>query len=153
MKIVFVSYPKSGRTWMRYIFHLLNVEIDFTHAGYGSKRAKLLKQNPFIGLDLKRLGDKNIFMHRNPLDTAVSHYFQIHKHELHGFKKKLKTDYIISALSGKLPPKDIEKYVLHPAFGIENVCKFNRAWLDYFKTLPDGLVLSYEDAQNDIGSV
>jgi hypothetical protein len=68
---VFVSYPKSGRTWIRYIFHLVGRQVRFTHAGQGTS-------NPSeIGTKFKRvrgsvLQDKNMFMYRNALDTAVS---------------------------------------------------------------------------------
>jgi hypothetical protein len=150
---VFISYPKSGRTWMRYIFRLLNADVWFTHAGHGTKRSSILKPRQFSELTLSRLGEKNIFMYRNPLDTAVSLYFQIHKHELFSLKKKLSVGYIVSALSGRLPPKDINKFVLHPAFGVENICRFNRAWLDHFNNMPDSLVVTYEEAKTDLPDV
>lgn len=155
MKLVFISYPKSGRTWMRYVFHLLSeVELRLTHAGYGTERAALLRQKTFRGINPKYLGDKNLFMHRNPLDTAVSMYFQIHKHVFRGLKKKLKLDYLKTAVRGKLPPRDIRSSVLHPALGVENICKFNRAWLDYFSdNLPQCPIVTYEDAKDDLRRV
>lgn len=138
---------------MRYVFHQLNKDVWFTHAGHGTRRENILKARRFTEPNLSRLGEKNIFMYRNPLDTAVSLYFQIHKHELFSLKKKLKLDYLVSALTGNLPPKDINHFVLHPDFGVENICKFNRAWLDYFNSRPDTLVVSYEEAKSDLPAV
>lgn len=138
---------------MRYVFHQLNTDVWFTHAGHGTRRENILKARRFTEPNLSRLGEKNIFMYRNPLDTAVSLYFQIHKHELFSLKKKLKPDYLVSALTGNLPPKDINRFVLHPDFGVENICKFNRGWLDYFNSRPDALIVSYEEAKNDLPAV
>lgn len=138
---------------MRYVFHQLNTDVWFTHAGHGTRRKRILNAEPFSEPNISRLGRKNIFMYRNPLDTAVSLYFQIHKHELFSLKKKLKLDYITAALLGKLPPRDINQFVLSPRFGVENICKFNRAWLDYFNEQPDALVVSYEEAKANLPAV
>ena len=77
-RTVFVSYPKSGRTWIRYIFALVNLDVEFTHAGFGTREIKQIGTE-FNGVKKSVLGRRNIFMYRNPLDTAVSLYFQIHR--------------------------------------------------------------------------
>ena len=137
---------------MRYIFHLLNCEVKFTHAGYGTSFTDKKPGRPFAGIVPSALGDKNIFMHRNPLDTAVSFFFQIHKHDRVSFNRKSALNYLELALRKGLPPKDMNKFVLHPVWGVENICRFNRAWLDFFDKRPDSLVVSYEDAKRDPAS-
>ncbi len=148
MKIVFISYPKSGRTWMRYVFSLLGTPIAFSHAGHGTSSLDEIGE-PFSELKLSQLGDKNIFMFRNPLDTAVSLYFQVHKKDFQSgptthFRKFLKL-----LIRRRLPPKDINRFVIHPVWGVENICRFNRAWLDFLSNRNDALSISYEDARND----
>jgi hypothetical protein len=92
-------------------------------------------------------------MHRNPLDTAVSMFFQIHKHDSISFGGKFMLKYLRLAFLRRLPPKDINKFVLHPAWGVEKICRFNRAWLDFFANRPDDLIISYEEAKKDTAGV
>lgn len=153
MEIVFISYPKSGRTWMRYVFHLLECPVKFTHAGHGTLTINNRGGKPFSGLKLSVLGKKNIFLYRNPLDTAVSMYFQIHKHDPIKLSARSALSYLWMALTRGLPPKDINSFVLHPVWGVENICRFNRAWLDYFENRPNSLVITYEEARKNFATV
>lgn len=76
-------------------------------------------------------------------------YFQVHKTSFHrgagGYWKKL----LKLALRGRFPPKDMDAFVLHPIWGLENVCKFNRAWLDCLATFDNVLILNYEESRKD----
>ncbi|MGN6487949.1 MAG: sulfotransferase domain-containing protein [Devosia sp.] len=143
----FVSYPKSGRTWMRYMLHLAQVRVRFTHAGHGTS-ARGMGQ-AFEGVKLAALGPRNIFMHRNPLDTAVSMYFQIHKVEFRegapGFEETKGT---LVSRGVSLPPTVIEEFVGHPTWGMENILRFNRAWLEQAER-ERMLVVTYEEARQD----
>jgi hypothetical protein len=135
---------------MRYIFHLLGCDVKFTHAGQGTSFSKRKPGEPFSGLSVDVLADKNIFMNRNPLDTAVSMYFHIHKRDAPSFKLKTMFRYLEMIARGRQPPKEINKFVLNPAWGVENICRFNRAWLDFFAENPaNSLVINYEDAKSD----
>jgi Sulfotransferase domain len=138
---------------MRYIFHLLGCEVKFTHAGQGTDFSKRQPGVGFLALDLQVLGEKNIFMYRNPLDTAVSMFFQIHKHDAVPLWGKRLVKYLRMAWSKNLPPSNIDKFVLHPVWGIENICRYNWAWLDYFNDKPDVLVIRYEEAKSDLSGV
>ena len=60
--IAFISFPKSGRTWMRYVFHLVGCPVTFTHAGHGTSQREM--GEPFSGVDTSELRSKNIFLHR-----------------------------------------------------------------------------------------
>lgn len=131
--------------------NLLGGKVAFTHAGHGTSKLNEIGE-PFSGIKRSVLGEKNIFMYRNPLDTAVSMYFQIHKKDFQINSRKFLKKYFKLAIRRRLPPKDINKFVLHPIWGVENICKFNRAWHDLIAESKDGLILSYEDARNDPSS-
>jgi len=138
---------------MRYVFHLLDCDVKFTHAGQGTAFPNNMPRKPFVKVRSSMLGEKNILMHRNPLDTAVSMFFQIHKHDPVSFEWRCAFRYLKAAMRQKLPPKDITEFVLHPVWGLENICRYNLAWLDHFATLPDSLVISYEKAREDLAGV
>lgn len=148
---VFVSYPKSGRTWVRYFLHLRGVEVEFTHAGTGSEGSELgrrLKRTDTSLADTHRI----VFMHRNPIDTTVSLYFQVHKKELiRGSARYLKR-YPRYLVQRRLPPPDMSDFMFHPGYGVEKVCRFNANWLKRLKTHRDKLIMSYEAAQADVVS-
>lgn len=141
---VFLSYPKSGRTWVRYALDLAGIDLHFSHAGTGSRSHALGR--PFRGVDPnKYAGRRIVFMHRNPIDTTVSLYFQIHRRELIKGSWKYLRRYPLYALTGRWPPRDIADFCMHPGYGVEKTCLFNRAWLNHLSGNPDALVLSYED--------
>ena len=48
-------------------------------------------------------------------------------------------------LKGALPPTQIDAFVLHPNHGIEKICAYNRAWLDYLERRSDCLIVTYEE--------
>lgn len=155
-RAVFVSYPKSGRTWMRYVFALAGAKVKFTHAGHGTGNLREIGE-AFAGVQAGLLAKRNFFMYRNPLDTAVSLYFQVHRKDLapDAAEHTARRDKLRRA--GLMPPEDMAAFVLHPVWGVENICRFNRAWLDHVSGRSDTLVLSYEDAraepQRMIGAV
>ncbi len=147
-KTVFISYPKSGRTWMRYVFHLIGLDVTFDHA-FDTENLCLFFGKPAPAIKTDIVGRRNIFMYRNALDTAVSFYFQIQEIELTPFRD----NYIetIERLRGlnALPPQDIDSFVLHPSWGVERICKYNRAWLDFGRKRNNFFILSYEDARSN----
>jgi hypothetical protein len=57
---VFVSYPKSGRTWLRYVLDLVGCKVKFTHAGHGTANVREIGE-PFVAPMIADLGHKNIF--------------------------------------------------------------------------------------------
>ena len=133
-----VSFPKSGRTWLRYAAALEDIELTFTHADHASNLEEMGFN--FKGIDSTLKGKPVIFLHRNPLDTAVSYFFQVlHKDCVPGRKtwRKMK-------MYGRLPPTRINDFVLHPQFGIELITTFNRAWLDYLQGAKGSVVFTYE---------
>jgi hypothetical protein len=149
-KDVFVSYPKSGRTWMRYVLRLSGVDMRYEHAGSGQGLPEIGED--FAGVDQNILARRNVFMHRNPLDTAVSMYFETHFRQLHpssnGYTEKFKKLQNFN----RIPPEKIEDFVLDSIWGIERVCKFNRGWLNFIKSA-DKIqfhIISYETAKSNL---
>jgi len=144
-RFVFVSYPKSGRTWMRYVFSLARCQVRFTHAGHGTAKLSEIG-TAFSGLRTDLLGRRNIFMHRNPLDTAVSLYFQIHKRDFSPTSLDYAEKYEKLSSLGCLPPRDIAHFVIDPVWGVENICRYNSEWLEFFDGRKNSFLLRYEDA-------
>jgi hypothetical protein len=127
---VFISYPKSGRTWFRYLLGLAKLDVTFAHGRKG--------QVPLLTTAAGRTG---IFLHRNPIDTAVSHFFFLNRYKLRwGTWRHLK-----ALAQGRLPPRDLVAFLDHPAFGVAGICRYNRLWLDHLRGRPEFLVVTYED--------
>ena len=143
-----VSYPKSGRSWLRYMFELCGHRLDVTHAGMGSYGKDLFR--PYRGVDTSRLGNRRpIVLHRNPIDTAVSLYFQVNLKDRMRTLRRHPIAYGVAAMRGQLPPRAIEEFTVHPRYGVENVCRFNRDWITWATSQPGAIVLSYEDMRAD----
>jgi hypothetical protein len=145
---LFVSYPKSGRTWIRYFLNLRGVPLEFTHAGTGSGRKEFgrhIKQFDTSGARRHRM----IFMHRNPIDTAISLYFQIHRKDFQFGSRKYLKRWLVYSLQGRLPPRKLEDFLDHPGFGVEKTSRFNAAWIAELRSHPDSLVFSYEEARRN----
>lgn len=138
-----VSYPKAGRTWLRYMLHLAGFEMAVTHAGMGSAGKDFFRE--YRGVRKSRVrGRLPIFLHRNPIDTIVSLYFQVQRKDLALARKVHPLRFAHARWRGRLPPTDIEAFVRHPRFGVETACRYNRGWIDYLATLEPSLVVSYE---------
>lgn len=106
-----ISYPKSGRTWLRVIIDQLNVKYNRSHF-----------------FDAKK--DSNVvYLYRNPLETFVSYYFQLkYRHGMNGEK-----------FSGSIKDFVDTKYLLeiikhHEKF-IENKNEYNNILCISYKDL------------------
>lgn len=146
-KNYFISYPKSGRTWVRYCLGLCGVTLKFNHAGSGTGKDDIGRR--FSGVIVLPDAENIIFMHRNPIDTAVSLYFQVHKKDLRWGSLRHLRRLPMLFLKGRYAPKSIDSFVLHPGYGVEKICQFNRAWLDHLKGCGNSLILTYEAARAD----
>ena len=62
-----LSYPKSGRTWVRVIIDQLGVKYSYSHAFDGNKKSNV------------------VYLYRDPIETFVSYYFQlVHRRGMNG---------------------------------------------------------------------
>ena len=142
-----VSYPKSGRTWLRFALTEAGIPARFTHAGAATNRKNLGRPFDTIPDDLAHR--PLVFLHRDPIDTAVSMFYQVHHRDFRRGSHRWWRGWLPLALRGRLPPTDIDAFVRHPGYGVPKIAAYNRAWLDHLARRGDGLVLRYEDMRRD----
>jgi hypothetical protein len=130
---VVVSFPKSGRTWMRIMLDDLGVWLAYDSAGSGHRMQisaeELVPPKILVG---KR---KVIFLHRDPRDTVVSGYFQASRRRTNCYKGTL------------------SEFIRDPRHGIEKVVRYNHAWLDAIAGRKDAIDVRYEDLHDDTAAV
>lgn len=142
-----ISFPKAGRTWVRSVLNNARAPLTFTHAGNGSQGWELGR--PFAGVPSEYADRKVLFLHRNPIDTAVSFFFQVTKKDFAPGTLKYLQRWPRLWWRGALPPFDIDGFVLHPTYGVEKVCRFNRGWLDHVEPRAECRVATYEGLRAD----
>ena len=140
----FVSYPKSGRTWVRYILRQLGIDnlVVFHHDGFEFNDGK----RPPHDFDLVRRKqtyaciDKVIHLSRHPYDTLVSLYHQVTGRFDDFFNYR-----------GDLPA-----FIRDPYFGAEPLARFQSMWRTLGRE-PNVLVITYEglhaDLRGEVGRV
>lgn len=75
-----ISYPKSGRTWLRYILTQLDLVryVEFHHDGFEFSDPRMEPHNFDRPARLRRYAEQRIvYLERDPRDVMVSLYFQI----------------------------------------------------------------------------
>ena len=111
MEAIVVSFPKSGRTWLRVMLDALGIACEYTHDTSSYEDALIFEemrccephyQNRVV-----------IFIHRDPRDTVVSGFFQLTK------RLARRRTYV----------GDLSDFVRDPRHGIEKIVRFNLAWL------------------------
>jgi len=150
----FVSFPKSGRTWVRVFYHaylakLSNREFSldaddfqehprlfFTHDRW--EHQKLPGWWNFIrGRHLippkERRQKKIILMARDPRDVIVSLYFHLSKRP-HDFR---------------WTPQPMNEMLRDPAFGIGHIIELMNGWLAEWHGRPNFKLLRYRDCKAD----
>ncbi len=142
-----ISFPKSGRTWVKAVLKRVGAPTRFTHAGHGSRKQELGR--PFEAVAAGHADRPTLFLHRNPIDTAVSFFHQVNSKDFAPGTLKYWQRLVPLWLEGRLPPRSIDAFVLHPNYGVEKICRFNRAWLDHLAGRDDSLVVSYEELRAD----
>ena len=124
-RVAVVSYPKSGRTWLRMMLRELGVDgVRFTHAG--SSETSFLTARAFAWGIARWKGRRILLMIRDPRDTAVSLYFQATRRS--------------RIYRGELPA-----FLRDPRFGLERVILFNLRWLRARCDFSAFCLLSYEE--------
>jgi hypothetical protein len=136
-----ISYPKSGRTWLRYVFHSLGVDADilFHHDGFEFNDGSL----PAHDYDLARRrriyhhrDARVVYLRRDPRDIVVSLYHQITGRfdDFFGYKGS------------------ISDFLRDPYFGAQVLAQFRELWqqLSQHRTV---LVVEYEECHRDLAGV
>jgi hypothetical protein len=124
---VVVSFPKSGRNWLRVMLHELGVAPAFSHAGSEHVHRRTAEEiAPGTPAPERRI----LFLHRDPIDTAVSGYHQATKR--------------VGNFEGS-----ISEFIRDPRHGLEKTILFNRMWIERLRDRPNSFLLSYEELTRD----
>lgn len=118
-----VSYPRSGRTWLRVMLHDLSIEPRFTHVGSKS----ILQHRPdevCRGME-RYYGRHIVFLHREPRDVLVSYYHHCCRQDV---------------WQGDLP-----SFIRDPRNGFERILAFNLGWLEASAKFKGFMVIGYEN--------
>jgi hypothetical protein len=142
-----ISFPKAGRTWVKAVLKRAGAPLPFTHAGHGSRKQELGR--PFEAIAPEFADRPVLFLHRNPIDTAVSFFHQVNSKDFAPGTLKYWQRLVPLWLEGRLPPRHVDGFVLHPNYGVEKICRYNRAWLDHLAGRADSLAVTYEALRAD----
>lgn len=145
---VVLSYPKSGRTWVRYALNLAGAPVQYNHGGYATRDPAQLGYR-FEGVRPAFFGEKTVFLHRNPIDTAVSEYYQLYNRIFTPEHPRYAEMQQRLAAANLLPPDTVDAFVLHPVWGCSKVSAFNRAHIDYFSNRKNAKIVTYEELRAD----
>jgi hypothetical protein len=158
--IYFVSFPKSGRTWVRmflnYYFFLLNPlsvtsrndmryyqtipDIQYHHGHYNYLNAGKIRK-AIDAFSSKQV----IFMFRDPRDIFVSYYFQLTKRS-----EPAKRVYKKSGLpSIDWTAVSMGEVLVNPYFGIQWIVQFLNLWYDALPDFKRSHLLQYERIKTD----
>jgi len=123
MNRLVVSFPKSGRTWLRYGLHLAGYpDIRFIHDGFeyndGAKPA--LNFDPKERLRAYAAYDRILYIERDPRDTIVSLFHQVTGRFADFFDYR----------------GDISAFIRDPYFGVHNLVGFQAMWRGLSDQLP-----------------
>lgn len=136
-KPICISYPKSGRTWLRMILNSLEIDMEYSHLDTGADRKSWGKR--FDELDIPSVTrEKIVFLHRDPRDVVVSMFYEFTKRQLPILDQEQRKKY---EARGLIPPLTLSEFVRSPRFGIEKTIIFNIAC----KEKLNAYTLSYEN--------
>jgi hypothetical protein len=124
-----VSYPSSGRTWLRIMLAELGTKPRFTHAN-SRLRSGATPEN--VASDISEHTHRRVlFLLRDPRDTLASNYNHVTRGH-HDWRGEFKT------------------FIRTPAYGIERLIAFHMAWLAARHRFKRGFrVETYEDLRAD----
>ena len=123
-----VSFPKSGRTWLRVMLDHMNIVLQYDHHGTEHESQKHVDNLPGIKADY--MNKRVIFLVRDPRDTAVSGYFHAKKRE-------------------KIFNETLSEFIRDEHHGIKKILTFHAMWYNNQDIPKDFLPIRYEDMQED----
>jgi hypothetical protein len=136
----FVSYPKSGRTWIRYVLTQLGLEetIHFHHDGFEFNDGAKPPHSFDLSERLERYApvDKLVYLERDPRDVIVSLYFQVTGRFRDFFRYQ----------------GTISEFIRDEYFGADNLRRFRDMWSEICSQR-QFLKISYEACHEDMSMV
>jgi hypothetical protein len=126
-KALVVSFPKSGRTWLRVMLDAAGVDATYAHLGWGHQGARPASE---LRIELDSRIPRTIALFRDPRDTVVSGYYQA--------TQRLKN------YEGP-----ISAFIREPGHGIGKVVTFNLGLAGLCSGRADCLMLTYEQLLAD----
>jgi hypothetical protein len=129
---ILVSFPKSGRTWLRVMLDAAGLNIDYTHDFSGHRGGRHYSK---LGSDKSTYKDRRvILLVRDPRDVVVSGFFQATKR--------------LGVYSGS-----ISDFIRDPKYGIEKIIIFNSEWLAASKVPRSFCLIQYEEMHARLAEV
>lgn len=152
--VIFLSYAKSGRTWLRALVS------HAWHLMYGTPEDDLVEGDNFKAIDARipdiyfthwinepwtmrrRIGRQMrskpvVFLARDPRDVATSCYFHHTKRSGPRTRRRLGMPADLDAMS-------VADFMMSDRFGARAIALYNRRWESRVSGLPRGLALRYE---------
>jgi len=140
MRCHLISYPKSGRSWIRFALTVLGLahEIAFHHDGFEFNDGSLPAHDFDIGLRRLQYATpcRPVYLSRDPRDIIVSLYFQVTGRFRDFFNYR----------------GDISAFIRDDYFGAQNLHRFQQLW-DQLCAEGLALKISYEDCHADFEAV
>jgi len=155
IKVYIISYPKSGRTWLRLLLgkalcEHFNIDTQLLLETHSLTRSAKMPTTLFTH-DGAGFGDKNswyelatykscyrnkrvVFLVRDPKDVIVSSYFHVTKRQ--------------RRFEGSL-----SEFIRSDIYGIKKIVTFYQIWLNNQAIPKDFLLLKYEKMHKDTSSV
>lgn len=128
MADICISFPKSGRTWLRVMLDALDIPLEYDHAGSAYAHALHWQE---LDTSLADQYERIILLIRDPRDTVVSGYYQA--------TRRIRVKY-----QGSL-----SEFIRDPRYGIEKIARFHFLWIVKARTCDRMLIVRYEDLQTD----
>jgi hypothetical protein len=131
-----VSYPKSGRTWLRFMLGALghDAALSFKHDGFEFNDGAKPPHDFDVSkrLEIYREGDRVIYVERDPRDVMVSLYHQVtgRFRDFFGYEG------------------DISAFIRDPYFGAGVLARFRAMWVEILSRR-SFLTVRYEDIHAD----
>ena len=124
---VVISFPKSGRTWLRVMLDELGTDLKYTQGKSGHGAGRLF---PELSTSSASNYKRFVFLQRDPRDTAVSGYYQ--------------KQFRLSGYDGT-----ISDFIRDPRFGVHKIMSFNKMWQDLSESRANMYCVTYENLQHD----
>ena len=126
-----VSYPKSGRTWLRMIFAKIANEL-----GYDTNKNEMLPAFHYTPAQLdEKIGKdlKVIFLRRDEADATVSYF----------------SEKSTSTRSGVPYTGTVSEFLRDKDYGINAALSFNESWINLGEKYKDFCHITYEQLKQD----